>query len=67
MQLICQNTTRMNRQTFVRLCSRLEGTGIVRLTKNMLVDEQVAITLHILAHHQKQRTIKYNFELGNSL
>ncbi|KAH6786904.1 hypothetical protein C2S52_006456 [Perilla frutescens var. hirtella] len=27
----------------------------------MLVDEQVAITLHILAHHQKQRTIKINF------
>lgn len=28
----------------------------------MLVDEQVAMTLHILAHHQKQNTIKYNFE-----
>ncbi|KAH6766339.1 hypothetical protein C2S52_017322 [Perilla frutescens var. hirtella] len=27
----------------------------------MLLDEQVAITLHILAHHQKQRTIKINF------
>ncbi|KAH6766322.1 hypothetical protein C2S52_017305 [Perilla frutescens var. hirtella] len=31
-------------------------------TKNMLVDEQVALTLHILAHHQKQRTINNNFE-----
>ncbi|XP_057778460.1 protein ALP1-like isoform X1 [Salvia miltiorrhiza] len=59
---VCKSITRMNRRTFVRLCSRLEATGIVRRTKNMLVDEQVAITLHILAHHQKQRTIGVNFE-----
>ncbi|KAH6827596.1 hypothetical protein C2S53_015281 [Perilla frutescens var. hirtella] len=52
----------MNRQTFVRLCSRLEATGIICSTKNMLVDEQVAMTVHILAHHQKQRTINNNFE-----
>ncbi|KAG8379692.1 hypothetical protein BUALT_Bualt07G0115400 [Buddleja alternifolia] len=28
----------------------------------MLVDEQVAMTVHILAHHQKHRTINGNFE-----
>ncbi|KAG8391446.1 hypothetical protein BUALT_Bualt01G0188700 [Buddleja alternifolia] len=28
----------------------------------MLVDEQVAMTVHILAHHQKQRIINANFE-----
>lgn len=58
----CRNTTRMNRETFVRLCTRLEATGKISSTKNMLVDEQVAVTLHILAHHQKQRTIGNNFE-----
>lgn len=58
---ICIDTTRMNRRAFVHLCSRLEATGIVSSNKNMLVDEQVAITIHILAHHQKQRTIKHNF------
>ncbi|KAL8510495.1 hypothetical protein ACS0TY_017346 [Phlomoides rotata] len=53
--------TRMNKQIFVRLCTRLKATGIVSSTKNMLVDEHVAMTLHILAHHQKQRTINTNF------
>ncbi|KAG8388379.1 hypothetical protein BUALT_Bualt02G0119800 [Buddleja alternifolia] len=28
----------------------------------MLVDEQVAMTVHILAHHQEQRIINANFE-----
>lgn len=59
---VCINMTRMNRPTFVRLCSRLEATGILSSTKNMLVDEQVAMTLHILAHHIKQRVINANFE-----
>lgn len=58
---VCINTTRMKRETFVLLCSKLQATGIVLPSKNMLVDEQVAITIHILAHHQKQRTIKTNF------
>ncbi|XP_012842536.1 PREDICTED: putative nuclease HARBI1 [Erythranthe guttata] len=58
----CKKVTRMNRQTFVHLCSRLEATGIVSPTKNMLVDEQVAIAVHILAHHQKQIIIGVNFE-----
>ncbi|KAI3470671.1 hypothetical protein Pfo_027334 [Paulownia fortunei] len=52
----------MNRQAFVRLCSILEATSIVSSTKNMLVDEQVAMTVHILAHHQKQKIINVNFE-----
>lgn len=51
----------MKRLAFVRLCSMLEDSGAISSTKNMLVDEQVAITVHILAHHQKQRTIKTNF------
>ncbi|KAI3463778.1 hypothetical protein Pfo_020441 [Paulownia fortunei] len=53
--------------TFVCLCSRLEATGIVSSTKNMLVDEQVAMTVHILAHNQKQRIINANFERSGAL
>ncbi|CAA0819753.1 Unknown protein, partial [Striga hermonthica] len=59
---VCKNVIRMNRQTFHRLCSRPEATKMAFSTKNMLVDEQVAMTLHILAHHQKQRVINANFE-----
>ncbi|KAI3450323.1 hypothetical protein Pfo_006988 [Paulownia fortunei] len=59
---VCKNIIRMNKQTFVYLFSRLEVTGIVSSTKNMLVDKQVAMTVHILAHHQKQRIVNVNFE-----
>ncbi|KAK6134034.1 hypothetical protein DH2020_032213 [Rehmannia glutinosa] len=59
---VCKNMIRMNRSAFVRLCFRLEATGMVSSTKNMSVDEQVAMAVHILAHHQKQRIINANFE-----
>ncbi|KAI3462359.1 hypothetical protein Pfo_019022 [Paulownia fortunei] len=45
---VCKNVIRMNRQAFVHLCSRLEAI--------------MAMTVHILAHHQKQRIINANFE-----
>ncbi|KAF7842198.1 myb/SANT-like domain, Harbinger transposase-derived nuclease domain protein [Senna tora] len=41
----------MNRATFDRLCAMLDNIGGLRPTRNMLVDEQVAIFLHILSHH----------------
>jgi len=57
----CYNLLRMHRATFDTLCCMLTDVGGLRPSKNMLVDEQVAIFLHILAHHVKNRVIQYNF------
>ncbi|XP_057770902.1 uncharacterized protein LOC130990693 [Salvia miltiorrhiza] len=51
----------MDRYTFRRLVNMLQTTGRLRATRNLTVDEQVAIFLYILAHHQKNRTMKTNF------
>ena len=53
----CVAELRMNRHTFTKLCSMLQNLGGLKHTKNMLIDEQVAMFLHILAHHVKNRTI----------
>ncbi|KAH6778908.1 hypothetical protein C2S52_010145 [Perilla frutescens var. hirtella] len=39
----------------------LETTGQLRAARNLAVDEQVAMFFYILAHHQKNRTMKTNF------
>jgi hypothetical protein len=39
----------------------LEARGGLKATKHMLVDEQVATFLYILAHHVKNRIIKRQF------
>ncbi|KAJ8765440.1 hypothetical protein K2173_013198 [Erythroxylum novogranatense] len=51
----------MNRQAFFKLCEMLESIGGLKSTKNMLIDEQVGIFLHIIAHHVKNRVIGRNF------
>ncbi|KAF7801598.1 protein ALP1-like [Senna tora] len=39
----------------------LDEIGGLKPTRNMLVDEQVAIFLHILSHHVKNRVIQFRF------
>ncbi|XP_038698185.1 uncharacterized protein At2g29880-like isoform X2 [Tripterygium wilfordii] len=58
----CIAQLRMNRETFGNLCSMLENLGGLKPTKNMLVDEQVAIFLHILSQHVKNRVIQFRFK-----
>ena len=57
----CFNLVRMNRITFDNLCLLLDIKGGLRPTRNMLVDEQVALFLHILDHDMKNRVIQFNF------
>ncbi|PPD67774.1 hypothetical protein GOBAR_DD35349 [Gossypium barbadense] len=52
---------RMNRTAFFKLCEMLESIGGLKLSRNMLVDEQVAMFLHIISHHLKNRVIKHHF------
>ncbi|GAV76336.1 hypothetical protein CFOL_v3_19811 [Cephalotus follicularis] len=51
----------MNRQAFTKLCQMLTHVGGLKCTQNMLVDEQVAMCLHILTHHVKNRVVKFRF------
>ncbi|XP_050226172.1 protein ALP1-like [Mercurialis annua] len=58
----CTSELRMNRRAFYKLCEMLENIGGLKPTRFMLVDEQVGLFLHILSHHQKNRTILTNFQ-----
>ncbi|KAG8382613.1 hypothetical protein BUALT_Bualt05G0095700 [Buddleja alternifolia] len=58
----CINNLRMSRNGFGRLCFILENVGGLSPTKNVLVSEQVAIFLSVLAHHTKNRIVKHHFK-----
>ncbi|PPD90871.1 hypothetical protein GOBAR_DD12175 [Gossypium barbadense] len=57
----CIEQVRMNRTAFFKLCEMLESIGGLKSSRNMLVDEQVAMFLHIISHHLKNRVIKHHF------
>ncbi|PPD76897.1 hypothetical protein GOBAR_DD26187 [Gossypium barbadense] len=57
----CIEQVRMNRTAFFKLCEMLESIGGLKLSRNMLVDEQVAMFLHIISYHLKNRVIKHHF------
>lgn len=52
---------RMNIHAFSTLCDMLESRGGLKASKNMLVDEQVAMFLHTLAHNAKNRILVNRF------
>ncbi|KAG8497411.1 hypothetical protein CXB51_008771 [Gossypium anomalum] len=57
----CIEQVRMNRTTFFKLCEMLQTLGELKSSRNMLVDEQVAMFSHIISHHLKNRVIKHHF------
>ena len=57
----CIDQLRMNRHTFAILCELLRTSGRLKEDGDVGVEEQVAMFLHILAHHVKNRVIKYRF------
>ena len=58
----CISQVRMNRVAFFKLCEMLENIGGLKPTKNMAIDEQVAMFLQIISHHLKNRVIRQNFQ-----
>lgn len=52
---------RMTRKCFVKLCNMLETLGGLKASRNMDIDEQVAIFLHIIAHNVKNRVMICRF------
>ena len=59
--LVCIENIRMDRSTFYKLCNMLQTIGRLAPTKNMNVEEMVAIFLYIISHHAKNRIIKREF------
>ncbi|PPD76415.1 hypothetical protein GOBAR_DD26660 [Gossypium barbadense] len=57
----CIEQVRMNRTVFFKLCEMLESIGGLKSSRFMLVDEEVAMFLHIISHHLKNRVIKHYF------
>ena len=57
----CLDQLWVNRHTFLRLCCLLRGVGL-RDSRNVCLEERVAIFLWIVGHHTKQRRTKYFFE-----
>ncbi|KAK2405353.1 hypothetical protein QL285_054599 [Trifolium repens] len=59
--LACIENTRMDRAAFHKLCDMLQVIGGLHPTRHMCVEELVAMFLHILAHHVKNRMIRRQF------
>ncbi|XP_042066675.1 protein ANTAGONIST OF LIKE HETEROCHROMATIN PROTEIN 1-like [Salvia splendens] len=57
----CIDNLRMDRNTFGRLCILLRGTGDLVDGNFVSVEEQVAMFLGILAHHKKNRIVRFQF------
>ena len=54
---MCISQLRMDRRCFKKLCDMLERLGGLQPTRNMNIDEQVAIFLHMVAHNVKNRVV----------
>ena len=59
--LACIESIRMDRKTFSILCHQLRTVGGLKGTKNMDVEEMVAIFLHIISHDIKNRIMRRQF------
>ena len=56
----------MTRRPFVKLCHLLSTIGKLEPTIHMLVDGQVAISLHILAHHVNKGSFRVSLTIQQS-
>ncbi|KAL8488703.1 hypothetical protein ACS0TY_024842 [Phlomoides rotata] len=57
----CHENLRMDRNAFGRLCYLLRNIGGLSNGKFVSVEEQVAMFLSILAHHKKNKVVKFKF------
>ncbi|KAL8555186.1 hypothetical protein ACS0TY_003120 [Phlomoides rotata] len=57
----CKDQLRMDRSTFHKLCHLLQFTGGLGSSRNVTVAEKVAMFLSVLAHHTKNRCVKFHF------
>ncbi|XP_039115510.1 putative nuclease HARBI1 [Dioscorea cayenensis subsp. rotundata] len=57
----CVEYIRMSKDTFLKLYAILRECGHLRDTIHVAVEEQVALFLHIVGHHAKNRAMKIDF------
>ncbi|KAL8494929.1 hypothetical protein ACS0TY_019195 [Phlomoides rotata] len=58
----CRDQLRMDRATFHKLCDMLQSFGGLKSSRRVTVTEKVAMFLSILAHHTKNRCVKFQFK-----
>lgn len=64
----CVANLRMDRNTFCRLFRILSGRSGLRTGKCVGVEEQVVLFISVLAHHHKNRVVKFHFwRFGSTL
>uniref|UniRef100_A0A9I9EH23 Retrotransposon protein n=1 Tax=Cucumis melo TaxID=3656 RepID=A0A9I9EH23_CUCME len=59
--LVCRQSTRMDRRTFAILCHLLRNVAGLSSTEIVDVEEMVAMFLYVLAHDVKNRVIQREF------
>ncbi|KAL8481366.1 hypothetical protein ACS0TY_027759 [Phlomoides rotata] len=58
----CRDQLRMDRATFHKLCDMLQSFGGLKSSRRVTVIEKVAMFLSVLAHHTKNRCVKFQFK-----
>ncbi|KAL8502018.1 hypothetical protein ACS0TY_021228 [Phlomoides rotata] len=58
----CKDQLRMDRSSFHKLCGLVKTIGGLKSSRNISVEEKVAMFLSILAHHTKNRCVKFRFK-----
>ncbi|KAL0434813.1 UNVERIFIED_CONTAM: hypothetical protein Sradi_0189200 [Sesamum radiatum] len=59
--IACIENLRMSRNAFAKLCLLLQTQGGLEDSRHVPLSSQVAMFLSMLAHHKKNRTVKYDF------
>ncbi|XP_020272430.1 uncharacterized protein LOC109847609 [Asparagus officinalis] len=57
----CQNFVRMRSAAFMKLASLMRKLDLLKDSRNVTVEKQLAITLNILGHKSKNRTMRTQF------
>lgn len=57
----CLVNLRMDRNSFGRLCQLFKQLGTLKIRRFLGIEEQVAMFLAILAHHQKNKVVRFHF------
>ncbi|KAL8478025.1 hypothetical protein ACS0TY_030069 [Phlomoides rotata] len=58
----CRDQLRMDRAAFHKLCFLLQSVCRLKPSRRVTVHEKVAMFLSILAHHTKNRCVKFAFK-----
>ncbi|KAL8476294.1 hypothetical protein ACS0TY_028824 [Phlomoides rotata] len=58
----CKDQLRMDRASFHKLCGLVRTFGGLKSSRNISVEEKVAMFFSILAHHTKNRCVKFCFK-----